>query len=431
MDNHYKGICVSLGLFISGIGFVADGTSLMILGLSLMAVGGIIFFTIIKEVFSELTPNDDTDNDHNYKYDFSSESSDNKYSYRSSYSAKDDCLTPDEIKAYKILGATWNDSDDTIKKKYLKLKRLYGDDNNNFRNNSKKQYGRDKKNINFKALSELEWAWNIIKKTRQLNQSKDKTSRTKESDYKYCLLLLCAQVMKGDGKQMVCELDKVKETIRRYYKTKKQQIDALQNFKEILSKDYDLKNVYQTVNRCLNPVAKTDIIMELLAIAYSDDVFSTVEENIIKEIARNLNIKDETYKSIYTIFVKKYEGRFYEANKNKKESNKKGSNKKNKSEKKQGSNESKSSNNSDNNSNNSNSKSSNRNRISINEAYDILGVNNNISDSEVKKAYRALAIKYHPDNAASLGDEAIRQATETMKQINVAWETVKMARGIR
>ena len=71
MDNHYKGIGVSLGLFISGIGFVADGTSLMILGLSLMAVGGIIFFTIIKEVFSELTPNDDTDNDHNYKYDFS------------------------------------------------------------------------------------------------------------------------------------------------------------------------------------------------------------------------------------------------------------------------------------------------------------------------------------------------------------------------
>ena len=129
--------------------------------------------------------------------------------------------------------------------------------------------------------------------------------------------------------------------------------------------------------------------------------------------------------------MKKYEGRFYEANKNKEESNKKGSNKKNKSEKKQGSNESKSSNNSDNNSNNSNSKSSNRNRISINEAYDILGVNNNISDSEVKKAYRALAIKYHPDNAASLGDEAIRQATETMKQINVAWETVKMARGIR
>ena len=53
------------------------------------------------------------------------------------------------------------------------------------------------------------------------------------------------------------------------------------------------------------------------------------------------------------------------------------------------------------------------------------------SDEEVKKAYRALAVKYHPDNAASLGDEAIRQATESMKQINKAWETVKNIRGIK
>ncbi|MCQ2190231.1 MAG: DnaJ domain-containing protein [Paludibacteraceae bacterium] len=53
------------------------------------------------------------------------------------------------------------------------------------------------------------------------------------------------------------------------------------------------------------------------------------------------------------------------------------------------------------------------------------------SDEEIKKAYRALAVKYHPDYAANLGDEAIRQATETMKQINMAWDTVKMARGIK
>ena len=42
-----------------------------------------------------------------------------------------------------------------------------------------------------------------------------------------------------------------------------------------------------------------------------------------------------------------------------------------------------------------------------------------------------MAIKCHPDNASNLGDEAIRQATESMKQINMAWETVKMARGIK
>ena len=67
----------------------------------------------------------------------------------------------------------------------------------------------------------------------------------------------------------------------------------------------------------------------------------------------------------------------------------------------------------------------------MSEAYDILGVESNASDAEVKKAYRVLAMKYHPDNAAALGEEAIRQAIESMKQINEAWDVVKSARGMR
>ena len=54
-----------------------------------------------------------------------------------------------------------------------------------------------------------------------------------------------------------------------------------------------------------------------------------------------------------------------------------------------------------------------------------------MSDEEIKKAYRALAIMYHPDKVSSLGDEAIRQATESMKQINQAWNIVKEARGMK
>ena len=84
---------------------------------------------------------------------------------------------------------------------------------------------------------------------------------------------------------------------------------------------------------------------------------------------------------------------------------------------------------------NSNSSNSNNYRrsgsISVSEAYDILGVAGNASDEEVKKAYRILAMMYHPDKVSSLGDEAIRQATESMKQINQAWNVVKEARGMR
>ncbi len=243
----------------------------------------------------------------------------------------------------------------------------------------------------------------------------------KEANYKYCLLSLYARVMKADGKRRVCELEKIKETICRYYKTEEQQLEALEEFKTILDSIPNWEEVYDTVNRRLNYVAKSELVMELLALAYSDDDFSTVEESVIKEIAWNLNFSNEKYKSIYTIFLKKYESQKYKAN-NKNEKSEKNRNKSDHSKKQSKSNESK---------NSSNSQSKNKNRISVSDAYDILGVSGDFSDVEVKKAYRALAIKYHPDNAANLGEEAIRQATESMKQINMAWEVVKMARGMK
>lgn len=51
--------------------------------------------------------------------------------------------------------------------------------------------------------------------------------------------------------------------------------------------------------------------------------------------------------------------------------------------------------------------------------YDILGVSKNATEDEIKKAYRTLAFKYHPDR--NPGDKV---AEETFKKITVAYDTL-------
>lgn len=53
--------------------------------------------------------------------------------------------------------------------------------------------------------------------------------------------------------------------------------------------------------------------------------------------------------------------------------------------------------------------------------YEILGVNENASDSEIKKAYRSLSLKYHPDRNSS------PEASEIMKKLSEAYSTLSDA----
>ena len=64
---------------------------------------------------------------------------------------------------------------------------------------------------------------------------------------------------------------------------------------------------------------------------------------------------------------------------------------------------------------------------SLESAYETLGVSPNTPDDEVKRAYRRLMSRHHPDKLAAKGlpDEMMRAATERTQQIKAAWETVK------
>ena len=64
-------------------------------------------------------------------------------------------------------------------------------------------------------------------------------------------------------------------------------------------------------------------------------------------------------------------------------------------------------------------------------AYEVLEINELATDDEVKKAYRKMATKFHPDKVASLGQEAVDAAQKKFQKVQEAYEVIKKQRGIK
>jgi len=68
---------------------------------------------------------------------------------------------------------------------------------------------------------------------------------------------------------------------------------------------------------------------------------------------------------------------------------------------------------------------------SLDDAYQVLGVSKDATDDEVRKAYKQLALKYHPDHMAGLGEDIKKAAEEKFKEINQAKDRVYKSRGMK
>ncbi|MBQ0056763.1 MAG: TerB family tellurite resistance protein [Bacteroidales bacterium] len=66
----------------------------------------------------------------------------------------------------------------------------------------------------------------------------------------------------------------------------------------------------------------------------------------------------------------------------------------------------------------------------LEEAYKVLGVPADASDEDVRKAYRKLALQYHPDKVASLGEDVRAAAEKKFKEIGAAKDLIWQARGL-
>ena len=63
-------------------------------------------------------------------------------------------------------------------------------------------------------------------------------------------------------------------------------------------------------------------------------------------------------------------------------------------------------------------------------SYKILEIDPSSSNDDVKKAYRKMAMKYHPDKVSHLGDDFRKTADEKFKKVNEAYEKIKKERNM-
>ncbi len=205
---------------------------------------------------------------------------------------------------------------------------------------------------------------------QELVKKEYKTGTPKQGDFSISLLVLASCVMKTDGKVMRSELDYVKNFFIRNFGIEHTN-NRLAILKELLSKDIDINHACQQIRTHLNYSNRLQLLHYLFGIASSDKACSKEERDKIYYISQLLWLNEADYKTIEAMYFK-----------------------------------------------------------SADSAYTILQVERDASDEEIKRSYRKLAKKYHPDRVSSLGEDAQKAAKEKFQKINNAYEEIKKERNI-
>ncbi|MBU2649910.1 MAG: TerB family tellurite resistance protein [Bacteroidetes bacterium] len=194
---------------------------------------------------------------------------------------------------------------------------------------------------------------------------------TQTGDFSASLLILTAAVMKADGKVVKSELDYVRNFLIAQFGQEEAQKQIL-ILREILKQDIQVKDVCAQIAQYMEYPSRLQLLHILFGISSADRHYHDAEVNMIEQIGIYLGIRPEDFRSIRAMFIK-----------------------------------------------------------DIDSAYKILEVSPDTTDEEVKKAYHRMAVKYHPDKVAHLGEDIRKAATEKFQKLNAAYEEIKKRRGMK
>jgi DnaJ like chaperone protein len=194
--------------------------------------------------------------------------------------------------------------------------------------------------------------------------------QTTQSGYIMSLLVLVAAVMKADGKVLKSELDYTKEFFVRSFGSSAAG-EAIKILRDLLNQNIPVTEVCQQIRKNMDHPSRLQLVHFLFGIADADGHVHESEHQLIKHIAHQMGISQKDYESLESMFI-----------------------------------------------------------ANTDAAYKILEIEPSATDDELKKAYRKMAVKYHPDKVHYLGEEVQKAAHEKFQKVNEAWEIIKKQRGI-
>ena len=198
------------------------------------------------------------------------------------------------------------------------------------------------------------------------------SSHTTEGDFKMSLLVLMACIMKADGHVDKAELAVVKKFLVSNF-GEQGALDALHILKNLLEQDINEGEVAMQISQNLNYSSKLELLHLLFNIAYADGEVVASEMATIQRIASIFRIDRLDFESVKAPYMK---------------------------------------------------------LVDRDWAYKSLEIEPTATNEEIKKAYRNMAKKYHPDKVNDLGEDVKKSATEKFRSVNEAYENLKTQRGM-